>query len=502
MNCTKCGKEIPDGESKLCEECQMKLLEEIKKEGENLENASSEVQEEKIDKKEGTKEKKDKKKDDSSDNKDENKFKVSGTEKKKNKKSLVMAIVILAVIVVITALCIIIFGNTTNKVGNTIGNIRNYGYGTSDGKWIYYVSPNEDATKVGICKVKNNKPEEKQELLMNDMDILSLNVYKDYLYFIGVVLENYSDTDDIDNKIYRMKTDGSDLEVINDNNFNNDCYEIYVLDNSIYYIGVDENIYKMNLDGTNAKMVSENGTGYIGITDKYIIYNVENEAKDNYITYIMNIDGTNPRPIVEGQRLYSVDILGDYVYYTNTDKHIYRTKIDSNEQELILETSAYNLNLKDDYLYFLNYANEEDYTVCLYRVKADGSQEKEEEVKTLSVTTKYINVVGDWVMYMDYEEDSGFINLVNKNTSGEESKIYVYVYPDEPEADVTTDNTTPEENTPTEDNGTVENEIPVDTTTVVNQTAQDTTTVTNQTTPDVNAPVGDNATANYTSVEE
>ena len=41
MNCTKCGKEIPDGESKLCEECQMKLLEEIKKEGETLENASS-----------------------------------------------------------------------------------------------------------------------------------------------------------------------------------------------------------------------------------------------------------------------------------------------------------------------------------------------------------------------------------------------------------------------------------------------------------------------------
>lgn len=494
MNCTKCGKEIPDGESKLCEECQMKLLEEIKKEGETLENASSEVQEDikeqtnkqETDKKEKSKKSK-KKKEKSSEDKDENKFKVAGSDKKKNKINLIIAIVIVLILGVIIAVCMK-FANNSNKVGNTIGNIRNYGYGTSDGKWIYYVSPNEDATKVGICKVKNKNPEEKQELLMNDMDILSLNVYKDYLYFIGVVLENYSETDDIDNKIYRMKTDGSDLEVINDNNFNNDCYEIYVLDNSIYYIGVDENIYKMNLDGTNAEMVSNNGTGYIGITDKYIIYNVENETKDNYITYIMNIDGTNPRPIVEGQRLYSVDILGDYVYYTNTDKHIYRTKIDSNEQELILETSAYNLNLKGDYLYFLNYANEEDYTVCLYRVKSDGSQEKEEEVKTLSVTTKYINVVGDWVMYMDYEEDSGFINLVNKNGNGEESKIYVYEYPDELETDVTTDNGTSENNAPVEDNNTtnvnsteeqntsVENVTPVDTTTVVNQTAPDTNT--------------------------
>ena len=26
MNCTKCGKEIPDGENKLCEECKNSLL--------------------------------------------------------------------------------------------------------------------------------------------------------------------------------------------------------------------------------------------------------------------------------------------------------------------------------------------------------------------------------------------------------------------------------------------------------------------------------------------
>lgn len=29
MNCTKCGKEIPEGENQICDECQKKILEEI-----------------------------------------------------------------------------------------------------------------------------------------------------------------------------------------------------------------------------------------------------------------------------------------------------------------------------------------------------------------------------------------------------------------------------------------------------------------------------------------
>ena len=35
MNCTKCGKEIPEGENKVCDECQAKVLEEIASEEKN-----------------------------------------------------------------------------------------------------------------------------------------------------------------------------------------------------------------------------------------------------------------------------------------------------------------------------------------------------------------------------------------------------------------------------------------------------------------------------------
>ena len=154
---------------------------------------------------------------------------------------------------------------------------------------------------------------------MSEIDIVSLNIYKNYIYFIGSGTETYLEEDDVDNKIYRMKTDGTNLEVLNDNELNNDCYEIYVL---------NAEICKMDLNGANKSVVADNGTGYLGITKDYIIYNsdVGNDAED-YVTYIMNIDGTDAKPIIEGKRLYSVNVEGDYIYYGDSNKNIYKTKI-------------------------------------------------------------------------------------------------------------------------------------------------------------------------------
>ena len=513
MNCTNCGKEIPEGENKLCDECQNKLLEELSKEDKGAEvdsvkeekkknkkenknkNKKEDVKEEKTETKvEDKKEEKSETKAEDKKEEKSSKFKLSN-DNLKDKKNVVIAGAIIIILVALGLLLVLKYLGilSSNNIGNSIGNIRNYGYATTDGRWIYFLSPSEDTEKVGICKVKKNG-EDKKELLMDDFDVLSINVYKNYIYFIGIGGDIYSNEDEVDNKIYRMKKDGSDLEVINDNEFNNECYEIYVLNNSIYYIGTDENIYKMKLDGTKRELVSDNGTGYIGITNKYIIYNVENEAGDNYVTYIMNLDGKNARPILENTRLYSVDISGNYVYYTNTEKQIYRTKIDSGEAELILDDTAYNLNLNGDYLYFLNYLDEanEDYTVALFRVKSDGTEEQAENIKTLSSYSTFIDVVGNWVMYMDNDDTSGFINLVDKNGSGEEKKVYVLDYssyyenidnveePEQQGTEVVPENTT---DTNTVAPETTTNTVPQEAT---NTAIPDANTVANQTTNTAN----------------
>ena len=426
MNCTKCGKEIPDGETKICEECQKKILDEI-------------VQAEKEEKAEKTEK--------------EEKFKVV-KDKEKTKKSIILPIIITLVILVVICLggIIYVFTYTGNNefinsvktslnlstTGNTIGNIRNYGYAAKSGKWIYFLAPNEDSSQVGIFRVKEDGTG-KQELFMNtneegedtQKEIVSINAYGNYVYFIGIESKAYSEEDEVDNKIYRMKADGSsDLEVINDNEFNNECYEIYIVNGYIYYIDVEANVARMNLDGSKKSVVTKNGTGYLGITEKYIIYN--NPKKDNteeYETYIMGINGENPRPILEGKRLYSVNIEDDYVYYTNDDKKIYRTKIDSNQEELVYDAEAYNLNVYNGYAYYLNYKDSanEDYTVCIYKVTLDPAYDgkKAEVLKELETYSSFLNVIDEWALYMDSNETNGYINLLK--TDGSEDTVQLYL---------------------------------------------------------------------------
>lgn len=447
MNCTKCGKELSDGRRKICKEC----AEQEKKEKEELKAkkaAEKKTKEEtkKVDSKKASKVEKEKE--------------VIKEEKKKscckpNKKCIIIVVVAIIAILVLMASLL-----SKKGTGNTIGNIRNYGYATINGNYIYYLAPNDDSTAVGIFKIKKDGTGEPKQLFMEDMDVVSINVYNGYVYFIGDNPNESTAEDKIDNKIYRMSTNGDNVTVINDNEFNNDCYEIYVIKGSIYYIGTDNNIYKMDLKGGNRTLVSDNQTGYLGITEKYIIYNVEGDEAADYTTYIMNLDGTNQRPIIDGERLYSVNISGDYVYYTNVDKKICRTKIDSGKPEEILDTSAYNMNLYEDYIYFLNYKDieNEDYTVCLYRIKADGSEKEATTIKELDTYSSFINIIGDWVIYMDSNETEGFINLVKTDGSNERC-VYLLNY-EEYYNSVSSENNTAQPETETTEEPTVDETAP------------------------------------------
>lgn len=536
MYCTKCGKEIPDGEKKICEDCEKKLLQEIAaEEKESVKEAKEETKKvskeekktEKKAKKESKKEEKEtekaekpekvkkEKKSKAESNVDENEWKVSGEKNKKGIKNTLLSILFVAVILVLViggAFVISHLFTQDNTAGNTIGNIRNYGYAVKDGNWIYFLAPNEDSSQIGIYKIKANG--KGQELLyMSELDVVSLNSYGNYIYFIGAGVDTYTEEDELDNKIYRMKKDGSDLEVLNDNELNNDCYEMYVLDDSIYYIGVNAEICKMDLNGANKTVVADNGTGYLGINKDYIIYNntTESEESTEYVTYIMNRDGSNPRPVIEGKRLYSINIEDNYIYYSDADKKIYRTEIDSNEEELLYgDVEAYNLNTQDEYAYYLNYLDpeNEDYTVCIFRVKIDGTSETPELIKKLDTYSSFIDVVGKWVIYMDSNSEAGFINLVPVDGSDEVVQLYYLDYAEYYESIQADDyydgavDATGEETTTTDTTNT-EVENTTTTTNTANAVAENTTventTVTNNNTVENETVSGNTTTENKTN---
>lgn len=241
MKCTKCGKEIEDGESKICEECKVNLLTNLESESEESKESSKKF---KV-KKEKTK--------------SSNKF----------KKILIICVIIIALILLLIGINYktnfitkYILGH--NVVGITVGNnSNNFGYANVQKDWIYYMSLSEDSMEISINKIKTDGTE-KTVLAQKDWEVYSINVVGNYLYFVAfepTTDENGTTSEYKNNKIYRMTTDGKELTVINDNDFSDECISIYVIKDKVFYIGSDYNIYTMDTNGENKTKINENQTG-------------------------------------------------------------------------------------------------------------------------------------------------------------------------------------------------------------------------------------------------
>lgn len=429
--CTKCGKEIPDGENKLCDDCKNSLLTDLGNEEENSNFKVSENQEEskKIEKK-----------------------------SKKINKVVCLVVVLLILIVVlisaeITTKCFSRFIFGYNKVGISIGNNNNNcGYANKQGRWIYYMTLSDDASKIAIKRIKDDGTDS-EVLAEKDWEIYSINAYGKYLYFIA--FEEVTDEDMYqNNKIYKMSLDGKELTVINDNEFSDDCQTIYIVNDRIYYIGEDYNIYSMDLNGGDRVQINSNETGFIGVSDKYILFNdyPENpESQTDFVTYIMNLDGTNAR-IINGERFYNPNIIGNQIYYVNGDNsEIHRIDVNGKNDTIIYNSPAYNMNVSGDYIYYLNYKNEnadsEDETVCIHKVKVDGTEHQ--IVCEMKNYSSFIDIAGNWIYYTDHDDSNYYINMI-KSDGSDTVTLYHYGFDTEPTLeldDKKNENTTTTSNT-------------------------------------------------------
>lgn len=410
MNCVKCGKELLSGDKKICEECQKKLLLELDEE------VNVEEKEEKNEKINQNIDKED-----------------IGKQTTNNKMLKKVLIVILLVAIVLTIFFIpklalkdgiSTFKFINNKVGNTIANIRNYGYTAEQSGVVYFVAPSENGEQIAIYKTDKDKVDPK-ELIKGDWQIYGLNVVKDYIFFIALTnaeVENSStisaNEDILNNKIYRMKTDGTDLQVINSNEFHDKCYDIYVIKDKIYYIGVDANIWTMNFDGSEKTKINDDKTGYLGITQDYIILNVEKGEFDSstglpvYETCIMNIDGTNKK-VLNGERLYSVNIVGDYIYYIDLDKFVYKIKIDGTDNVKISDAiEAYNMNIINNKIFYIDFIDNTEKT-AIYSMNLDGSDKK--EIIQLENSALFLNVINNKIICMDSNKTGVTMKMISQD---------------------------------------------------------------------------------------
>ena len=352
----------------------------------------------------------------------------------KNKKVVIATVVAILIIAMIalefTTGIISNFFYSFFEKGNSVGNISNCGYSAEKGDYIYYVSPSENMETTNIYRVKKGTSDS-ETIYNGNYDIRSLNIVENKIYFIDIAVSE--NDEDIDNKIYRMNLDGSELTVINDNEFAYDSFEMYVIRNKIYYVGEDYNVYQMNLDGGNRELVLETGTGFLAINEKYIIYNKSNEDDSDYITYIREINGSDEKTIT-GSRIYTPDIYNGYIYYVNGKRNLAKISLNGGEEEIVCDGPIYNLNIYDGNIYYLNYKDEEkeNYSVCIYRLNTSGG--KPEIIKEFSYYSSFINIVNNYIYYMDMDDQKAFINLLNINDLNEIG-LYEWSYGNNNESD-------------------------------------------------------------------
>ena len=353
------------------------------------------------------------------------KVKVGGSKIFNNKKAKrVMIIAICVIILIILQMTLGIF-SFSKGMGNTVGNILNSGYAAEDKNYIYYVSPSDDMATTNLSRVKKGSSEG-EVIFEGDYDIRAVNIEGNHLYFMTFSTQNATAEDPMDNKIYQTNLDGSNPKVLNDNEFAYDVNEMYVINGKIYYIGEDYKVYSMDLNGKHRKLVLDVENGLLAISGDYIIYNKDNEDQSDYITYIRKINGSDERP-VNGGRIFSPDIYNDYIYYVNQDQMLVKSPVKGGNEEVVLDKAIYNINIHDGMAYYLNYKDEEnqDYTACIYRLSLNGGEP--ELLKELSYYASFLEVIDDYVYYMDIEEEKAFINLVNTKDKSE-IKLHQWSY--------------------------------------------------------------------------
>lgn len=329
-------------------------------------------------------------------------------------KFLIIAIIIILIMIILELFTNFFSNIICHKEGNTVGNITNGGYSVEKGKFIYYAAPSEDMNKVNINRIEKGK-NDSSVLFKGDYDIRSLNITGNKIYFVNIKNENFSNNDNLNNQIYCMNLDGKDVTLINDNEFSNDFLEIYVIKNRVYYVGTDNNVYSMDLKGEDRKLEVESNTGLLAINNKFIIYNKEKEGNDTYVTYIKTLGKNDERELISNSLINTPILYENYVYYIDEKSEISRVNLNGGNPEKIYSGTAYNMNIYNGNIYYLNYRDEanEDYTVCIFKMSINDKEPI--KIKELDYYSSFINLVNGFIYSTDIntEESKSYISLIN-----------------------------------------------------------------------------------------
>ena len=273
--------------------------------------------------------------------------------------------------------------NSTGRVGNANYNIANSGWIDEEDGWLYYglwdglYKCRED----GTSKVKLHD----EVGGVYDINVINDWVYfrSDGIYRIktdGTSYEQIAAEDVrggvhfVDGKIYngseyRMDFDGSEKERIY--NKNSACgYTLNIVDGWIYFfdteIGTeDDKIYKMKYDGSDFQSIYEGRSDHMIVDGEWIYFT---DYEDDKSLCKMKTDGSERQVLADTVTVSVLEVDG-WIYYVSNGK-IHKIKTDGTQDQLMVEdVGAAELQLHKDWLYY-------KVRDSIYRIRIDGTDKQ------------------------------------------------------------------------------------------------------------------------------
>lgn len=315
--------------------------------------------------------------------------------KTKNSKGHIFLIIIIIILLVFILFMSFelskqVIKNDSPINGNTTGNLNNSGlFCQFDGILYFCNSYDNDAlysynSDNGNCKKLADGP------------VRNINADSHYIYFTRIASKTKS-TYGLSNStfkgIYRMKHNGTKKTCI----YNGSVGNAQLINNKVFFQNYSNDygfhLYSVDIDGAHATEVLEESVNPTGYYDNYLVF--ANTKENHYVTR-MNPDTTQTETLYEGN-CYAPVIQDGFLYYMDIDDNYSLAKVDLATQEKITLTTE-RLDTYNVYGDTIFYQVSDSERSCLKRMKTDGSNIELIETGVFN----NINITENYTYFMAY----------------------------------------------------------------------------------------------------
>lgn len=282
-----------------------------------------------------------------------------------------------------------------NILGNTVGNLKNYGLVATDGEWEYFWAGTtrgwEDEGM--LCKMRPDGSD--FHVLSSDIPCY-INIVGDWIYYI----KNQKSYHNYRGEIYRIKKDGTNRKRL----INSVSKDMIVVNDWIFFINVEDGnrIYKCKKDGSHITKVIDKKCYDLQYEDGCIYYVSETDPK-KFSLFIYNISSNgSSAKILEEIDHYIV--YNSYIFGSNENNGIFRIKTDGTSYSKIFNKLIGSFNIYDGYIYcssvhaeyFVKGKGRSNY---IYKISLDGKEQTILPNKDVFNRYNVVGIVDEHVYY-------------------------------------------------------------------------------------------------------